>query len=312
MPMYKISFEEIRIFLEVAKQQHFTKAADSLYIAQPTVTKWIKHLEREVGFKLIHRNSKTVTLTPEGEHLYEKWKVLYESFVGSIDELRAEDPHEKSTLKIGALFGFNFESMFLDPINQFERQFPHVKIDFNIYPFTELQEKAPSLDILLTTNFEAECLKDFLQFQINPIELYLAVSKENPLANRLFVVPKDIENETFFIFSPQTSPTGLKHIHDAFKKHGVFPQLVTVDNIPSQHMKIRRNKGVSITNKHFIKGHEDSIVLIELRDFPLQLFHVCALNQQKGSLVARSFYDFLRATFDPEHLSSVSHHFEMG
>ena len=55
--MYKIHSLEAKIFLKVAKEGSFTKAANQLFIAQPTITKWIKHLEKELGIQLFFRNS---------------------------------------------------------------------------------------------------------------------------------------------------------------------------------------------------------------------------------------------------------------
>ncbi|GAU76503.1 LysR family transcriptional regulator [Fusibacter sp. 3D3] len=293
--MYKINFEEVLIFLTVAEHKHFSKAAQILYISQPTVTKWIIHLESELGLTLFKRNSKSVTLTPAGEQLYRQWKDLYASFHTSIKDVKLSIQAEQSTLTIGALYGFNFENTLFECISEFENQYSNIKIDFNIYPFSELNEKVNKLDVCFSTNFETENLTGFHQFLIDKIDLFLAVSKDNPLSNRPFVRPEEIKDEIFFVFSTQTSPTGLKHIEAAFKKHHITPNLVVVDNIPSQHMKILRNKGVSITNKHFIKGYEDVITLIELKDFPVELYHVCVYNPKSASKTAQLFYDFMTA-----------------
>ena len=59
--------EELKTFIFLSKVKNFTLAAEQLLIAQSTVTNRISELEKEVGKRLFHRGSKTVTLTEAGE-----------------------------------------------------------------------------------------------------------------------------------------------------------------------------------------------------------------------------------------------------
>ena len=53
--------------MEVAKYESFTKAADSLYLTQPTISKMIKSLEEDLEVVLIRRSTKKVELTDAGK-----------------------------------------------------------------------------------------------------------------------------------------------------------------------------------------------------------------------------------------------------
>lgn len=59
----------LNYFLAIAREQSITKAADSLHIAQPTLSKQIMELERQLGKPLLIRGKKKVTLTEEGTFL---------------------------------------------------------------------------------------------------------------------------------------------------------------------------------------------------------------------------------------------------
>ena len=74
--MYKINFQQMEYFLSVAEKLNFTEAAKSLYISQPSLSKQISLLEEELGFALFIRNKRSVRLTPAGEVLNRKWKLL--------------------------------------------------------------------------------------------------------------------------------------------------------------------------------------------------------------------------------------------
>jgi DNA-binding transcriptional LysR family regulator len=64
-----VDFNQIRAFIEVARQRHLTRAADRLHLSQPAVSGQIKALEEELGVVLFERSSSGMTLTPGGKQL---------------------------------------------------------------------------------------------------------------------------------------------------------------------------------------------------------------------------------------------------
>ena len=62
-----MNLKQIDYFLKVVETASITKAADELYLSQPSLSHAIKELEKEMNITLFHRSSKGVTLTSEGE-----------------------------------------------------------------------------------------------------------------------------------------------------------------------------------------------------------------------------------------------------
>ncbi len=52
----QMTFEQLRIFLAVTQHLHFTRAAEALYLTQPSISASIQSLESEIGMPLFHRN----------------------------------------------------------------------------------------------------------------------------------------------------------------------------------------------------------------------------------------------------------------
>jgi DNA-binding transcriptional LysR family regulator len=65
-----LDLRKLRYFAAVAEHQHFGRAAEQLYIAQPVLSRQIRALEQELGCDLLLRTTRSVQLTPAGEQLY--------------------------------------------------------------------------------------------------------------------------------------------------------------------------------------------------------------------------------------------------
>ncbi|ARJ42707.1 LysR family transcriptional regulator [Pantoea alhagi] len=68
--MHSNMIEYLNIFIQVVEQGSFTKAADVLQIHRPTVSKAIQQIENDLGVKLIHRTTRKLSVTAEGDEFY--------------------------------------------------------------------------------------------------------------------------------------------------------------------------------------------------------------------------------------------------
>ncbi|CAL9548352.1 LysR family transcriptional regulator [Streptomyces sp. enrichment culture] len=92
---------ELRYFVAVAEELHFTRAAERLYVSQPALSKQIRALEGQLGVKLFRRDSQGVELTAAGDALLpHARRVLqtWEEAAAAVDRARAA---EHSTLVVG-------------------------------------------------------------------------------------------------------------------------------------------------------------------------------------------------------------------
>ncbi|MGW2948453.1 LysR family transcriptional regulator, partial [Streptomyces sp. NPDC001226] len=64
-----MQFQQLQYFVAVAETRHFTRAADLVHVAQPSLSQQIKALERELGADLFLRARGNITLTDAGESL---------------------------------------------------------------------------------------------------------------------------------------------------------------------------------------------------------------------------------------------------
>ena len=65
-----MNLKQLEAFVEVAQSGSFSKAAKKLFLTQPTISAHIASLEKELDTRVFVRNTKEVSLSPEGQKLY--------------------------------------------------------------------------------------------------------------------------------------------------------------------------------------------------------------------------------------------------
>lgn len=94
--------KQIRCFLVLAETLNFRKAADSVFVSQPTLSLGIKDMESVLGVKLFVRDRRGVSITPEGDRLVQHFKRVVEILESAKREIDNLKGRQELTLGIGA------------------------------------------------------------------------------------------------------------------------------------------------------------------------------------------------------------------
>lgn len=122
-----ITYDYYRIFYYVARYGSFSRAAEVLLRGQPNITKTINHLEAQLGCKLFLRSNKGVTLTPEGEKLFQHAEIAFENLSKAESEIITERNLEGGLISI-ATTEIGLYGSLLPALSAFNRDYPSVKI----------------------------------------------------------------------------------------------------------------------------------------------------------------------------------------
>ena len=94
--------DQIVTFVGVAKHSSFSVTASMLNVTQPMITARIKKLENIVGFRLVHRTTKSVSITTDGAAFPEKCVAIVDG-VGAAERLVASIGERAMPIRIGTL-----------------------------------------------------------------------------------------------------------------------------------------------------------------------------------------------------------------
>jgi DNA-binding transcriptional LysR family regulator len=205
-----MELRHLRYFVAVADTLSFTKGAQKLHLAQPSLTRQIKDLEEEIGVRLFDRTPLGVRLTPEGRSFLADAKRLLQLSGEIVESVQRLSRHESSPFNIGYVANLFFDLL---PVTlaSFQRLFPTVPI--NLFDLTCGDQFRALEDGKIDCGFVGmhEAIAELgFQFQsIASYETVAALATNNPLAKKSVIKLKELK-PLFFIGMSETSYPGYR------------------------------------------------------------------------------------------------------
>lgn len=124
-------FQEMRAFVAVVDAGSFVRAADALQLSKTAVSRLVGDLEARLGMRLLHRTTRRLSLTPEGEVFHERCRQLLDSVEEAEAELSAQAGEASGQLRINVPVSFGL--LHLAPLwPAFMAQHPKVALDVTL------------------------------------------------------------------------------------------------------------------------------------------------------------------------------------
>ena len=116
-----------KVFYTAAKYKNISKAADALYISQPAISKTLSKLEENLNCTLFYRTSRGITLTAEGQLLYERIQEAFQILESGEEELHRMNELELGQIRIGVSTTL-CKYILLPYLQNFMQKYPDIKI----------------------------------------------------------------------------------------------------------------------------------------------------------------------------------------
>ncbi|MGP0584589.1 cidABC operon transcriptional activator CidR [Paenibacillus timonensis] len=194
-----MDIRQMQVLIEVARQRSFTKAAEAMYITQPTISKTIKAMEEELGVVLFDRVGKKIELTDAGRIIVTQAQQIVTSFQNLMAELDDLRNLKKGHLRIGLppMVGASF---FPKVIGEFHQRYPDITIQLFEDGAKKVEQDVAGglLDVgvvvLPTVEAELSCFP-FVEEKLN-----LVVHPSHPLAERESAELSELSQDGFVLF----------------------------------------------------------------------------------------------------------------
>jgi len=194
MSIRNLGFRDLQYVVAVAEHKSFSRAADACAITQPALSERIKRIEHTLDVELFERTKRAVTVTPVGERLVRKARVLLDD-AGDIDEIVASAREPLSgPLRVGiiATLGPYLVPLVLPALR---KQYPKLQLILHEGLTDPLLAtlQAGSLDVVIAA--APLHVSGIRQLELFDEPFVLALPVEHPLAKRMVVNATDLRGD---------------------------------------------------------------------------------------------------------------------
>ena len=235
----------LRYFNHLAKVLNFTKAAEDLFVAQPTLSVAIKRMEQELGVKLFKRGkgSSRIELTESGAAYYEFVSLALNNLDTGLRVAREIQGEANSLVRVGTVYsmqGINW-SQAMQAFLSKKSNPPKISIEQSYSPELIARLRKGELDVVFAARMDD--LDDLNYIYVWSQPLVLGVHKNHPLAKREKITLDDLKKYEILTY-PKESPV----------------QRIDIE-LPVDEMNLLREYDDEITMSTIISSDENKLAL---------------------------------------------------
>ncbi|MDR3379382.1 LysR family transcriptional regulator [Cupriavidus basilensis] len=265
-----INFRLVRhlwVFLAVAEEQHFGRAAKRLGMSQPPVTEQIQVLEQALKVKLFERSRRGAQLTPVGAALLPAVQKLAEQ-LERLDVAVREAVHgQTGLLTIGAI-----SSAMLDTlpalIDHLKAAYPQLTISVTEIDSADAVPALERGDVdLAFARLEGELGPSIQSMALKQDRLAVALPRAHALAEAPRVRLAALADEAFVMFARQVSPVYYDSLIATCRTAGFSPRVLhQVRTVSSQIAFVGCGQGIALVPASLKKAAPDNVVVRPLKE----------------------------------------------
>lgn len=196
-----MNLKQLQYFMTLARTEHYRKAAEELYITEPSLNRAIRELEKELSIHLFEKRGRNIYLNKYG-HMFLPYvqRSLGELHQG-IELMKAYTRPDAGTITLGFIYTMGY-TLIPEMITQFQAIPGNKDISFDFVQGTTtslIQSlKEEKIDIAFCSSLENET--DVMFYPVAEEDLVIAVPKGHPLSNRGSISLKELEPYPFISF----------------------------------------------------------------------------------------------------------------
>ncbi len=286
-----VDLAQLEAFVQVSAYHSFSKAAEVLYLTQPSVSARIQTLERELGEDLFERTGRSVKLTDAGETYLQYAERALKDVQEGQDALEALRNAEFGNLRIGSALTI---STYVLPriLKAFRSHYPGVDVSVR----TGRSEQV--LEMLLNDEVRVGLVRSLIHAEIEAIHLYddeviLVTDHNHPFAQSRTAAIEEVSRQPLIFFDKGSSYYGL--INGIFRESGLVPtHAMQLDSMEATKKMVEEGLGTAILPRVSVERELKLGILIEIEITGAPLFkRQIALIYRRNRKHARTVVAFV-------------------
>ena len=284
--------KQVDYCIELARTLNFSRAAENMFVSQPTFTYQIRLLEEEIGFSLFERSGKGAAITPAGAQ-----------FVGFLTNMREE-------LKRAIEQGQNFSAQYKDDISicmmvrqavyflpEAIRQFAQLRPEVLITPRFRYENGMECFlkneaDILFALKEQTKHIPNIRVHELFESGIYLIARLDDPLAQKNLILESDLYGRTLMVGGG--SPAALKAVQRRLIGTGKINYFNSADH-DTTYTNIAAGRGICLA-PGFLNDHSGQFAWIPF-DCKESFSCVLCVHKNDNRAALTEFIDILKKLY---------------
>lgn len=299
MPDYLIrhaTLRQLQVFEAIVRLGSFTRAAEELFLTQPTVSMQTRKLADVMGVQLFEHVGRNITPTEAGRELYAACKQVFEALANlemKVDDLKG--------LKRGHLrMGVITTAKYLTPemLGHFSRQYPGIELSLKVTNRERIVERllANEDDLYIMGVPDDDPEVESYPFAPNP--LVMIAPRDHHLVGRKNISLEEISKEPFIMREPGSGTRDA--VLRVFNARGCRPQVrMELGSNEAIKFAVVGGLGLSVLSLHTLtlEGTDGPVAILNVKDFPIiRQWYIVHPKGKELSLVARTFLEYAIAS----------------
>jgi DNA-binding transcriptional LysR family regulator len=294
--------KQLRAFYQVVRCGSISKAAEKLFLSQPSVSLQIQALERELAVTLFERRGPHLKLTPEGEVLYQ----LSEPLVEGIDKLQENFSAQFGKLESGELNIGAGESTILyilpEPVRRFVKAYPQVQLKMHNVTGRDGLKMLRADEIDFAVGSMLDVPEDIEYTPIVTFDPMLITPVDHPLASKARageeVTLEDVSH--YGLILPPSHLSTWRIVKYVFQQHNLtFTVTLEAGGWEVIKKYVELGMGISIVTDICLTGSEKLATIPLTRYFPQRGYGLVLRKGRFLSPQARRFIEIMADVYAP-------------
>ncbi len=254
----------MRMFLALAEELHYGRAAARLFISQPPLTKAIQQLEERLGVTLFDRNKRSVKLTVAGTALVQEARRLLAQTELSIRTVQRAERGDAGRLRIGFVAAVLFMDI-REVVLGLERDLPGLESVWEEMGSSEQLQALEQDRIDIGFAQVSQGVGDMLSIPVGRVGLVIALEEGHRLARRRHVQLEELADDAFVAIPRHSGPS----FHDltiaACMEAGFSPRIMHyAKHLVSVVSLVAMGRGVSLVPRSFARAGVPGVVFKDI------------------------------------------------
>lgn len=290
LTLNQATLHQLKVFEAAARHGSFTRAAEELFLTQPTVSMQIKQLTKSVGLPLFEQVGKRLYLTEAGRELFATCRQIFETIAQFEMKVANLKGLKQGQLRLAVIT----TAKYLIPrlLGPFCQLYPGIEISLKVTNHEGILERmVGNMDDLYIMSQVPENLDvTFEPFLDNPLVVFAPLN--HPLAKEKNIPIERLANEPFIMREPGSGTR--RAVQTLLDEHNVKVKVkLELGSNEAIKQAIAGGLGISVLSQHTLLTDTEFSIL-DVQHFPIKrTWYMVYPSGKQLSIVARTYYEYL-------------------